>query len=144
MANVKTKKPIQEESTCSVPRNFILLDSIDRAGQFSNVTYGIVPDDEGVNKNNSVKLENWTGTIMYDDGKELYIIEMKIRVPHEFPLVPPVITFAPHCLEIEKVKKISNDDGTINNKYFSQIEWDPKRMGIGEYLMQIHNKIRNR
>lgn len=142
----KTKKSIQEYSSCVVPRNFILIDSIERANQFANVTYGIVPDDDDENKGNSTKLENWTGTIIYDDGKELYIIEVTMKIPleEEFYVKPPIIKFAPHCLEFDKVKRMVNDDGTINNKYLAVITWDAKKMGIGEYLTQVYDRIRAR
>ena len=120
-------KPIQEESTCAVPRNFLLLDSISRDKQFDNVTYGVMPDDDKENIENSIKLENWFGTIIYDDGREYHIIDITIRVPLDFPKVAPIVKFAPQSFQLERVKRMCNDDGTINNKYLSMIEWDPKR-----------------
>lgn len=143
MQNQKTK-PIQEESTCTVPRSFILLDSVNRSREFDNVTYGIVPDNDTDNKENSIKLENWSGTIMYDDGRDLHIVTLTMKVPMEFPAVPPIVKFESQWLDVERIRKFCNDDGTIVSKYLSAIEWNGKKMGLGEYLMQVYNKLRGR
>ena len=42
------KPAIQSVSQSKVPRNFVLLNCIDRAGQFSNVQYGLTDEDNGV------------------------------------------------------------------------------------------------
>ena len=69
---------------------------------------------------------------------------INVKVSLDFPKVPPSVKFLSHVLEYDKVKRMCNDDGTINTKYLQKIEWDPKRMGIGEYLMQVYNAIRSR
>lgn len=142
-----TNKPaIQSISHSMVPRNFILLNSIDRAGQFSNVQYGLTDDDNGVNKDNYVNMENWSCTIVYDDGRDDFnIFELKLKVPQNFPIAPPVATFAGAHLSHPRINRMCNSDGTLNSSYLNAItsDWN-KNMEIPEFLMWLYNKIRNR
>jgi ubiquitin-protein ligase len=80
---------------------------------------------------------------MYDDGHDLNIFDVTIKVPLEFPDVPPIVKFAEYSLEHSSIKKICNADGTIKSTSLSSIKWDDK-MGLGEYLMNIYNKIKSR
>lgn len=136
---VSKKLPIQQLSTCTVPRNFILLDCIERANQFTYVTYGLLDDTEE-DPYNHVKMERWNGTMIYDDGTDLNIFELTFNCSLKFPEEPPIITFAQFSLEHPRIQKLCNSDGTISNAYLSKIEWNSK-MGIGEYLTKVYERI---
>jgi hypothetical protein len=135
----KAKQPIQTLSNCVVPRNFILLDSIDRANDFSHVTYGLMEDSEQ-DPFNHVTMKNWKGSMIYDDGRsDLLIFELTFECTKDFPNEAPIITFSPYCLENTRVANICDDDGKIKKEI--KIDWNNKT-GVGEYLVTVLNKIR--
>ena len=135
-----SKQSLQSKSSVPVPRNFILLDCIERAGQYPNVTYGISFDD--TNPNNSVNLEDWNGTIIFDDGENLNIVDVKIKCTEKFPYEVPIVTFPQYWLENKSIKKICNSDGTLNKNTMEQLNkiWNDK-LGIGDYLVNLGKKI---
>ena len=142
-----TNKPaIQSVSQSKVPRNFVLLNGIDRSAQFSNVQYGLSDEDNNTNKDNNINMDNWGCTIVYDDGRDDFnIFELKVKVPMNFPDVPPVATFANAHLSHSRISRMCNSDGTLNSSYLSAItsDWNNK-MELPEFLMLLYNKIRNR
>lgn len=142
-----SKPPIQSISQSKVPRNFVLLNSIDRSGQFTNVQYGLSREDDK-NKDNNVTLKNWDCTIVFDDGNELSIFELTLNVPMDFPDSPPTATFAQHCLDNSRINRMCKLDGTgtLNDDYQTRIisEWNSKNMEIPEYLMWLYNKIKSK
>lgn len=127
-----------------VPRNFILLDSLDRAKDFTNVAYGLI-DDEKLYPTNSVSLEYWSGSIIYDDGQsDLLVFGLDIYCPLDFPNSPPVVKFNDEAKKHRFVAKMLDKNGEISKDYITSFGWDASKMGIGEYLVRIYDKIRDR
>jgi len=118
------------------PRNFILLDAINKACNFAYVTYGLIDEDDKLYKNNFIKLEHWMGTLMYDDGFNLNILNITFKCTLNFPEERPIVKFCSESLEIPAVKKICDNDGNILPAHISKLKWSSD-MQLGEYLVNI-------
>lgn len=136
------KLPINSISQCKVPRTFQLLDALDRAKDYSVITYGLSDDETPENEFNHVTMENWRCTIMYDDGNAFNIFGMECCCSLKFPDEQPIIKFSEESMQHPKVKKICNEDGTLTNDCKKQIEWDGNKMSLPCYLMKVYDKIR--
>lgn len=134
------KPAIQSVSQSKVPRDFILTNGLERSGQFSNVQYGLSDDNTNVNY---VRLEYWDCTIIYYEGQEPVIFDLKVRVPLNFPDVAPIATFSKESIQHARINRMCNSDGTLNSQYLSATssEWN-NHMELPEFLMLLYNKIK--
>lgn len=125
-----------------VPRNFVLLDALKNAKNYTHVTYGLVDEDKLDPRLalNFVKLEYWNCTIMYDDGINLNIFELQCYCPNNFPEVPPVATFSKESLENKKVTKICDKQGNLTQESINAIQWSSD-MNLGDFLNKISKLI---
>jgi len=123
-----------------VPRSFRLVESIKLSKEFGYVSYGVIPEDELENKDNYVKLENWQGSIVYDDGNNFHLFSLHMKVPMEYPDRAPIIVFDSGAMESNRIKKICTNDGHIKSEILDKIGWQTK-WNLGDYMMEIRKYI---
>jgi len=129
-------------SKTKIPRNFLLLDALNKAGNYSCVTYGLVDekeDDEKL-KYNYAKMEYWNCTIMYDDGDTLNIFEVLCRCTLNYPKERPILTFSKDSMQHKKIKKICDDNGNLTENAAAMTKWN-ENMLLGDYLSAVLSVI---
>jgi len=124
------------------PRNFLLLESLNKAGNYTHVTFGLIDEalDEKKYKNNYIKMEHWNGTMMYDDGENMNIFELTIHCTKNYPKERPIIIFAQQSLEHKRLKKVCNSDGHLIEPVIQLIKSDETTL-LGDYLTSVLNII---
>lgn len=120
------------------PRNFILLDCINKVGQYTHVAYGLIDDDDKTYKNNSVKFEYWNGTLMYEADDNINILPITFRCTPNFPKERPIVNFSKESLEFDYVQNLCKPDGSLHDETIKRLPWS-ETMKLGEYLNQILN-----
>ncbi|AYV83623.1 MAG: hypothetical protein Hyperionvirus9_40 [Hyperionvirus sp.] len=125
-----------------VPRNFHLLEAINKAGNVTHVTFGLIDEalDEKKYNNNFTKMEHFNGTMMYDDGENMNIFEYTIHCTKNYPKERPLITFAPHCLEHRRLKKVCSANGCLIEPVLALIKSDETTL-LGDYLTNVLHVI---
>jgi hypothetical protein len=121
-----------------VPRNFLLLDALNKAGNYTHVTYGLVDEDTSDDKlqNNYVKLEYWNCTIMYDDGETLNVFDVLCRCTQNYPKEKPILTFSKESMQHKRVRKICDAAGNLTDSAISQTKY-AESMLLGDYLSAV-------
>ena len=132
-------------SKTKVPRNFMLLEALNKAGNYTHVTYGLADEKEDDSKsvNNYIKMEYWNCTMMYDDGDNLNVFEVLCRCPFSYPDEKPILTFSKESLQHKKIKKMCNSDGSLTENALTFCKWN-ENMLLGDYLTSVLNVISSR
>lgn len=129
-------------SKTKIPRNFLLLESLNKAGDYTHVTYGIADEKENDDKlkNNYIKMEYWDCTIMYDDGNNLNVLEVLCRCTQNYPNERPILTFSKGSLQHKRVRKICDASGNLTENAASLCKLN-ENMLLGDYLTSVLNII---
>ena len=133
---------VKSNSKTKVPRNFLLLEALNKAGNYTHVTYGLADENEKDEKlmNNYVKMEYWNCTLMYDDGNNLNVFEVSSRCTSDYPKEKPILKFSKESLQHKKVKKICDADGNLTENAITLSKWN-ENMLLGDYLNAVLNVI---
>ena len=125
-------------SKTKVPRNFVLLDSLNKAGNYTHVTFGLVSENENDEryKNNFIKMEYWNATLMFDDGENINVFELLCRCTLNFPKKRPIVQFSKTSLEYKRIKKLCDKDGNLMESALVLIKYS-ENMSLGDYLEEI-------
>ena len=125
-----------------IPRNFLLLDALNKAGNYTHVTYGLIDEienDKDLN-NNFIKMEYWNCTIMYDDGNNLNVFEVVCRCTPNYPDERPILIFSKDSLKHKRIKRICDNYGYLTDQALSLCKWN-ENMLLGDYLTAVLNII---
>lgn len=123
------------------PRNFLLLDAVNKSGTYTHTTYGLVDECPGTKyENNFIKMEYWNATLVYDDGVEMCVFTLEMRCTGNYPEERPIITFSEDSLKCKRIKNLCDLDGNLTDKSILQIKWN-KEMSLGDYLSEILRAI---
>lgn len=130
------------KSTNKIPRNFLLLEALNKSGNYTHVTYGLVDENEtnDLLKNNYVKMEYWNCTMLYEDNNDLNVFEISCRCTPNYPQEKPKLTFSKNSLQHNKVKKICDINGNLTENAITQSKWD-ENMLLGDYLSAVLNVL---
>ena len=130
------------KSNTKIPRNFLLLEALNKAGNYTHVTYGLADEKEYDEKlkNNYVKMEYWNCTMMYDDGENLNVFEVSCRCPMNYPKERPILTFSKESMQHKRVKKICDAEGNLTENAATLAKWN-ENMLLGDYLSAVLNVI---
>lgn len=125
-----------------IPRNFLLLESLNKAGNYTHVTYGLADENESDEqlKNNYVKMEYWNCTMMYDDGYNLNVFEVLCRCTLNYPNERPILIFSQESLKHKRVKRICDEKGYLTENAEASIKLS-EDMLLGDYLSSVLNLI---
>lgn len=129
------------KASTKVPRNFLLLEALNKSGNYTHISYGLVDEDENDKelKNNYAKMEYWNCTLTYDDG-ELNLFEVRCKCTPNFPNERPILTFSPQSMLHKKIKKICDINGNLTENAVKLINWGPD-MSFGDYLSTVQRII---
>lgn len=120
-----------------VPRNFLLLDAINKAGNYTHVTYGLIDENEDDKYlNNYVQMRYWNCTLLYDDGESLIVFKALCECTQKYPEEKPILKFSEESMEYDKVKNVCDDDGNFTEN----AKWN-ESMSLGDYLQSVLNII---
>ena len=121
-----------------IPRNFLLLDALNKTGNYTNVTYGLVDENENDEKlkNNYIKMEYWNCTMVYDDGNNLNVFEVSCRCGLNYPQERPILTFSKESLLHKTIKKRCDPEGNLTDETALLTKWN-ENMLLGDYLSAV-------
>lgn len=125
-----------------IPRNFQLLNAINKAGNYTHVTYGLTAENDDEYKNNFAKMIWWDCTMIYDDGVNFTIFEAKCECTNKYPHEAPRLQFSPLFLDNDLIKNICDSEGFLLPHIKSAIKWNENQL-LGDYLTNVLNIIRN-
>ena len=125
---------LKKKSITQIPRNFILLNNIKDAGNYTHVTYGLINENEGKYKNNYITLEHWIGTLMYDNEEDINILGLTFQCTKNFPKEPPVVKFNDESLKF--VDFLCNEEGYLTDSTVKKLKWN-NNIKIAEYIRSI-------
>lgn len=124
-----------------IPRNFLLLDAVNKSGTYTHATYGLVDESIGTKyENNFIKMEYWNATLVYDDGNEISLLSLEMRCTENYPEERPIITFSEDSLKSKRVSKLCDSDGNLTSNAVLQIKWNIE-MSLGDYLSEVLRAI---
>ena len=121
-------------SDCVVPRNFKLLDELEKGEKGEGgglVSYGIKNPE-----NPDIFFHHWHATLIPDQHSAMrdHIFSLSIFVPDEYPAVPPRYTFQGQAPKHGAVRS----DGTVEA---SRLNWPGAAGSIASGLAEIRQKI---
>ena len=122
-----------------IPRNFLLLEALNKDGNYSLVSYGLM--DESEYKNNYVTMEYWNGSMTYDDGENFNIFELLIQCTMKYPEERPIVTFRGQSLENHRLKKLCDEKGHLLESVMKHVKYD-ESMLLGDYLTNLLTLIK--
>jgi len=128
---------MQSQKT-KTPRNFILLDSLNNVGKYTHVTYGLMDEVENdpALKNNYIKMEYWSASLIYDDGDNMNIFELAVRCTPLFPTERPILTFSEQSMTNKRIKKLCDSTGKLTESAKQLIKWN-ETQSLGDYLSAV-------
>jgi hypothetical protein len=132
---------MKKASKTKTPRNFLLLDALNKASNYTHVTYGLIDEIENDENliNNYAKMQHWYYTIVCEDD-EMTVLEGKCECTMNYPNERPILYFSKESMQNKKVKKICDQDGTLNENTKKMVKWD-ENMSLGDYLSAVQNII---
>jgi len=124
-----------EKENIIVPRNFILLDElekIEKSPQYlGTVSYGLESYDD------NILLEKWEGVIF--SNKSDVIHKLKIFVGPNYPHEPPNLTFT--SLKPKELNSFVSNDGVVNKKTFPLLKNWKSDMRIKDILLSLQQYL---
>lgn len=123
-----------------IPRNFILLDALNKAVNYNHVSYGLCDEDESKYKNNYVTMEYWTGSMTYDDGENYNIFNFEVQCTKKYPQERPIVQFADHSIEHRRLKKTCDENGKPLTTVLDMVKYS-ETMLLGDYLTSLLTAI---
>ena len=124
-------------SKTQVPRNFLLLDALNKSKDFTHVTYGLTDEDENDKnlRNNYTTMKYWNCSLIYDDGQDMNIFTAQCICTEKYPHEMPKLKFSKESMNHKRIKKVSDSEGNLVESYISS-KWN-EAMSLGEYLNTV-------
>lgn len=113
-----------------VPRNFKLLDELDDAKNWSNISYGLVRGDD-------TYLVDWNGMIL---DKKNQMISLTIKCGDDYPDKPPLVHFTSEYVFPRKFRAYVRSEGRLSRSFPTIKNWK-REYTIGMLLTEIREAI---
>ena len=115
-----------------IPRNFVLLNEVSLAKDYSYVPYGVKDQDK------DIMMKNWTGTMVHNNGD---ITFFEFECDDDFPTSAPRRLRFVVPIENTRVKRVCDEEGYVKKEYIAELRWK-EDMKLGDYLMKLREYVK--